>query len=732
MPRLGLALSGGGFRATLFHLGVVRFLRDSGALRDVTDIAAVSGGSILAAHLVLNWDQYNGDEQRFAEAAAQIVEFVRFDVRNHIVRRLPLLYSLSFLARRIPGRGRGLTANAVLERYYARFLYGDRCLYELPERPTLHILATNVSNGGLSVFNRNGLFIQQRADVGGPGFERVSGQLASIARVVGASSAFPGFFPPVAIRAADLGVREGQFPTEWFTDGGVYDNLGMRAFSWLKQQDAEIDQILVSDAGKPFQVLSDAALGLIGQSLRATDILWDRVGQLERENFASQPGFLFIPITATVDPQSDPTALHPVVQAEVQSVRTDMDRFTPTEINALAMHGYEVARKVYRDHFATARGPVADTPPWAPLPEAGASRGHNPGRTASTAPATLTARTLRGSSRRKVWSTLLSVRDWPTFLYIALAGLVFLYLPYQVYQLYRRAQVQATVIDSIASGDPDIRQVLGLLSADPTTNWVPDKVVEKAEPAKTDYSAFEMLTRSRFIDLRRWREAEASPERRGDAFVREHLTIKMLKTSKDSRRIILRYPIRSRDLQIRVTNSTIPRTIWHVGTPFDYHGEPRNLYEVELDLSQVPIFEPVSLELEFLVPFPVVNGRIDFETYAKTRLPLDPVPSGSPVPPLQPRALPRESDLAPRGHAGPIHDRPPLWFPDRLVRRQPRERRRLRMPLDHGMSAVRSPPKRIDPSILSSSFLEGSPGAVGHPDRRPINRGGSMRDGTHR
>ena len=98
MPKLGLALSGGGFRATLFHLGVVRFLRDAGALRDVTDIASVSGGSILAAHLVLNWDKYNGDEQSFAEVAAQIVKLVQFDVRNHIVRRLPLLYVLGYSA----------------------------------------------------------------------------------------------------------------------------------------------------------------------------------------------------------------------------------------------------------------------------------------------------------------------------------------------------------------------------------------------------------------------------------------------------------------------------------------------------------------------------------------------------------------------------------------------------------------------------------------------------------
>ena len=57
MPRLGLALSGGGFRATLFHLGVVRFLRDAGALQNITEIASVSGGSILAAQAIDGGDE---------------------------------------------------------------------------------------------------------------------------------------------------------------------------------------------------------------------------------------------------------------------------------------------------------------------------------------------------------------------------------------------------------------------------------------------------------------------------------------------------------------------------------------------------------------------------------------------------------------------------------------------------------------------------------------------------
>jgi len=57
-------------------------------------------------------------------------------------------------------------------------------------------------------------------------------------------------------------VHEGQFPTESFTDGGVYDNLGTRAFAWLRDNTGQTyDRVIVSDAGKPFQVLGNAPLG---------------------------------------------------------------------------------------------------------------------------------------------------------------------------------------------------------------------------------------------------------------------------------------------------------------------------------------------------------------------------------------------------------------------------------------------------------------------------------------
>lgn len=307
MPRLGLALSGGGFRATLYHLGILRLLKDAGQLQNVTDIASVSGGSILAAHLVLNLDRYTGDDERFDDAVAEVVRFVQFDVRNHIVRRMPLQYPLRMLAKLTHRPIRNLTPNAILEHYYKERLYGDRCLYELPEQPSLHILATSVSNGKLSVFNRHGLYVQQRTNGGEVRFEHIPARIASISRIVGASPAFPGFFPPVEVTAADLGVREGEFPTEYFTDGGVFDNLGIRAFHWLDRLGEKFDEVIVSDAGKPFQILTDNSLGFIGQSVRASDILRDRVWQLERENFGKQAGYLFMPITESVAEDQHPT-----------------------------------------------------------------------------------------------------------------------------------------------------------------------------------------------------------------------------------------------------------------------------------------------------------------------------------------------------------------------------------------------------------------------------------------
>src|SRR5215470_7522604 len=115
MKKIGLALSGGGFRASLYHLGLLRFLQDAGLLSQVTHITSVSGGSVMAAHLALNWDRYNGDDAAFDAAASELLSFVRLDVRNRILRRFPLTLPLR-CSRWLLGRSnRKLTRTGLLE-----------------------------------------------------------------------------------------------------------------------------------------------------------------------------------------------------------------------------------------------------------------------------------------------------------------------------------------------------------------------------------------------------------------------------------------------------------------------------------------------------------------------------------------------------------------------------------------------------------------------------------------
>ena len=52
---IGLALSGGGFRATLFHLGTLWRINEMGMLSSLSKISAVSGGSLLAGLLGVGW-----------------------------------------------------------------------------------------------------------------------------------------------------------------------------------------------------------------------------------------------------------------------------------------------------------------------------------------------------------------------------------------------------------------------------------------------------------------------------------------------------------------------------------------------------------------------------------------------------------------------------------------------------------------------------------------------------
>jgi NTE family protein len=237
-----LALSGGGYRAMLFHVGVLWRLHEQGLLAKLRRISSVSGGSIIAALLGLKWKRivYPGaPADAFAtEVVAPIRAFAHVTVDIFAVGKGALL----------PGTISQYVADA-----YAEHLYGDATLQDLPDDPPRFVInATNIQSGVLWRFSK--------PFMGDYLVGRVRSPRVSLADAVAASSAFPPFLSPAHLAGGafkfdpptDEPLQYPPFTTDiYLSDGGVYDNLGLETI-WKRYT-----TLLVSDAGQ--KLAPDAA-----------------------------------------------------------------------------------------------------------------------------------------------------------------------------------------------------------------------------------------------------------------------------------------------------------------------------------------------------------------------------------------------------------------------------------------------------------------------------------------
>jgi NTE family protein len=137
---MGLCLSGGGYRAMLFHTGSVWRLYEAGLLRKLARISSVSGGSITAGVLALAWAELSHDPARLQD-----------DLVPRVVAPLRRLASTT-LDRGAIAVGALLprvTAGGRIRAAYAKRLFGDRTLQDLPDAPRFVVSATNVQSGAL-------------------------------------------------------------------------------------------------------------------------------------------------------------------------------------------------------------------------------------------------------------------------------------------------------------------------------------------------------------------------------------------------------------------------------------------------------------------------------------------------------------------------------------------------------------------------------------------------------
>lgn len=269
-----LCLSGGGYRAMLFHAGTLLRLNEAGLLAGLQRVSSVSGGSIAAAALGWRWEELKR------------VGFSREALEAEVVARLRAL------ARRTIDIGSGVLglfspgsiADQLVEHYEDHLFEGARpTLQDLPGDPPRFVLnSTNLESGALWRFSRPYMGDYRVGLVSSPRLE--------LATAVAASSAFPPFLSPLDLRIdpdaydpltgdrdkdPDL-VRDSFRASPRLTDGGVYDNLG------LETAYKRYRNLLVSDGGGKMGADEDVDRDWVRQLMRIGDVVDNQVRSLRK------------------------------------------------------------------------------------------------------------------------------------------------------------------------------------------------------------------------------------------------------------------------------------------------------------------------------------------------------------------------------------------------------------------------------------------------------------------
>ena len=379
--RIGLALSGGGFRASIFHLGVIRRLEELGIMKYVHVISAVSGGSIIAAYYVIEMEkrlrrrraEVGENPERLDEIRLQTFEEIAdcfFQALDHNLRSRALVFSPFYHPILwIKSLWPTLSRADIMQKEYDKWFYHDETLDHLPAAALPHDKTSSevenlslVFTGPTVVLNTTSLLTGERK-----GFERksasrirelnrVNRNILKLSRVVGASSGVPGLFPPTTILGDKL------------VDGGVADNQGIdvlvsldRILTGDKDGSArdhdDFDVLLVSDASghmEPVHRLKDRAFVVMNRTLSIFQFQIRRKMLKILQLWQGSVGgceFAFVHLFMNLKDRLNPT---PRVPSEyipaLGRVRTDLDQFSFIEREALMYHGYTLIDAQIKEH----------------------------------------------------------------------------------------------------------------------------------------------------------------------------------------------------------------------------------------------------------------------------------------------------------------------------------------------------------------------------------------------
>ncbi|MDX6623971.1 MAG: hypothetical protein QOE75_1903 [Solirubrobacterales bacterium] len=328
--KVGIALSGGGFRASLFHIGVLARLAECGMLRRVEVLSCVSGGSIVGAFYYLRLRELlqakrdaeitDRDYLELVEVVArEFLAGVRGDLRGHLFTNVldnwKMLREADFsrsdrvadlldklIYSRVPkGEGKGKGPWRMTELFVTPAGSGEdfSLRYENWQRaakvPMLVLNATTLNTGHGWQFTASWMgeppqALDEPVDASRRlrrvyyGDAPKDHQEPRLATAVGASAAVPGLFPPVSLPGLYAGEVKGEKKIDVeLVDGGVYDNQGIAS---LIEQDCTV--VLVSDASGQAREDKRPKRGLVGVAKRSNSVLMSRVRAAQLEDLAGR------------------------------------------------------------------------------------------------------------------------------------------------------------------------------------------------------------------------------------------------------------------------------------------------------------------------------------------------------------------------------------------------------------------------------------------------------------
>ena len=365
---IGLCLSGGGFRATLFHLGAIQRLFELGIATspDFDTVASVSGGSLTCAQWAIAEAQAKVENRNLdftRDSTRPILTLTGTDLRTGPLAKKLLLPWNWF-------RG-AYAVNAMVEKFEAAFGKGTFNL--LPDHPRFVFCATDMAFGASFIFDRDRVGSYLAGYAPPEGF--------TLAQAVAASACFPPLFGPMRIDRAAERFKGGRAPGVGadarrlilkdlrVTDGGVYDNMGLEPV-WKSHR-----VVLVSDAGGLMDAEADKSWTW---RIKRYQSIQECQARGVRKRFLIS-GFTqgtikgaYIGVassTARYAAAREPGYSKAFAMEVIANIRTDLDAFSEVEQAVLMNHGYALIDAAIRTHapelIATDAGFAVPSPAFA-------------------------------------------------------------------------------------------------------------------------------------------------------------------------------------------------------------------------------------------------------------------------------------------------------------------------------------------------------------------------------